>query len=101
MQKKENSSSLSVSAGASGVIIRKEGNKYYALTAGHVIRELEDIDKTQIIVIRYDQLYFNDYLKDGGEYQGAENYYQQFSEATVEYVDAKYDLAVISFYRST
>lgn len=92
-----NSSSSSVSAGASGVIIRREGNKYYALTAEHVIRELEDIDKTQIIVMGYQQLDFNDYLSKGGKFQGIDNYYQQFPEAIVEYADEKYDLAIISF----
>lgn len=92
-----NSSVLSVSAGGSGVIIRREGNKYYALTAEHVIRELEDIDKTQTIVMGYDQLDFNDYLSKGGKYQGVENYYQQFPEAIIEYANEKYDLAVISF----
>ena len=92
-----NGSSLSVSAGASGVIIRREGNKYYALTAEHVIKELEDIDKTEIIVLGYDELDYNDYLRKGGKYQGIEKYYQLFPEAIVEYVDEKYDLAIISF----
>ncbi len=92
-----NSRFSSVSAGASGVIIGREGNKYYALTAGHVIKESSGIEKTQIIVIGYDQLEFNDYLGKGGEYQGAENYYQQFSEAIVEYANEKYDLALIRF----
>lgn len=91
------SSSSSVSAGASGVIIRREDNKYYALTAEHVIRELKDIDKTQIIVMGYDQLDFSDYLSEGGKYEGTEEYYQQFPEATIEYANEKYDLAIISF----
>ncbi len=92
-----NVSSSSVSAGASGVIIRRENNKYYVLTAEHVIRELEDIDKTRIVVIGYDQLDFNDYLSKGGKYQGIEDYYRQFPEAVVEYENEKYDLAIISF----
>lgn len=92
-----NSKSTSASAGASGVIIRKEGNKYYALTAEHVVTEYDNIDKTQIIVMGYDDLDFKDYLSKGGEFQGIVNYYQQFPEAVVEYSNEKYDLAIISF----
>lgn len=93
----ENSSSASVSAGASGVIINKEGNKYYALTAGHVITELDDVNKTQIIVMGYDDLDFADSLRKGGKFLGVANYYQQFPEAAVEYSNDRYDLAIISF----
>ncbi|MDF2545905.1 MAG: peptidase Do [Anaerosolibacter sp.] len=92
-----NSSSTSVSAGASGVIIRKESNKYYALTAKHVVTENDDIDKTQIVVMGYDDLDFKDYLSRGGAFQGIVNYYQQFPEAVIEYSNDKYDLALISF----
>lgn len=89
--------STAVSAGASGVIIRKEGNKYYALTAEHVIEESDNLDKTQIIVMGFDDLDFADSLSKGGEFQGVANYYKQFPEAVVEYSNNKYDLAVISF----
>ena len=92
-----NSSSMAVSAGASGVIIRKEGNKYFALTANHVISEMDDVDRTQIIVLGYDDLDFNDYLNMGGDYVGIANYYMQFPEAKVEYISEKSDLALISF----
>lgn len=92
-----NSSSTLVSAGASGVIIRKESNKYYALTAEHVVTEDDNIDKTQIIVMGYNDLDFKDYLSKEGEFQGVANYYQQFPEAVVEYSNDKYDLAIISF----
>lgn len=93
----ENSSSTSVSAGASGVIIRKENNKYYALTAEHVITELDNVDKTQIIVMGYNDLDFADSLSKGGKFQGVANYYKQFPQAVVEYSNEKYDLAIISF----
>ncbi|KPU43514.1 serine endoprotease DegS [Oxobacter pfennigii] len=93
----ENISSISVSAGTSGVIIRKEGDKYYALTAKHVIEESDDMDKTQIVVMGYDDLDYADSLKKGGEFQGIADYYKQFSQAAVEYSNDKYDLAVISF----
>lgn len=92
-----NSSSIAVSAGASGVIIRKEGNKYYALTAEHVIAESDDIDKTRIIVMGYDDFDYADVLSKGEKFQGIANYYEQFPEASVEYSSDKYDLAVISF----
>lgn len=92
-----NGSSTAVSAGASGVIIHKEGNKYYALTAQHVIEESDNLDKTQIIVMGYDDLDLADSLNKGGKFQGSANYYKQFPEAVVEYSNDKYDLAVISF----
>lgn len=92
----KNSSSTSISAGASGVIFRKENNKYYALTANHVIT-YDNIDKAQFIVMAYDDLDFNDYLNKGGKFQGIANYYKQFPEAVVEYSNDKYDLAIISF----
>lgn len=60
-----NSSSIAVSAGASGVIIRKEGDRYFALTANHVIFELDDVDKTQMVALGYDDLDFQDSLNKG------------------------------------
>ena len=92
-----NSSSIAVSAGASGVIIRKEGDRYFALTANHVISELDDVDKTQIVVLGYDDLDFQDSLNKGGEFIGTANYYMKFPEITVEYASEKSDLALISF----
>ena len=92
-----NSSSIAVSAGASGVIIRKEGNRYFALTANHVISELDDVDKTQIVVLGYDDLDFKDSLNKVGEDIGIANYYMKFPEITVEYTSEKSDLALISF----
>ena len=92
-----NSSSIAVSAGASGVIIRKEGERYFALTANHVISELDDVDKTQIVVLGYDDLDFQDSLNKGGEFIGTANYYMQFPEITVEYTSEESDLALISF----
>lgn len=92
-----NSSSIAVSAGASGVIIRKEGDRYFALTANHVISELDDVDKTQMVVLGYDDLDFQDSLNRGGEYIGSATYYMKFPEITVEYTSEKSDLALISF----
>lgn len=88
-----NSISTSVSAGGSGVIIHKEGNRYFALTANHVIKELPGVDQTEIIVMAFDDLDVN---KDN-MWSGVVNHYKQFPEATVEYTSEKYDLALISF----
>ena len=74
-----NASVTEYSPAASGVIIRKEGNKYYAITAGHVIPK----HNTQLLVMEYNDLDFS--------------YYEQFSQVVVEYTNEKYDLAVISF----
>ena len=89
--------SIAVSAGASGVIIKKEGNRYFALTAKHVISELDNVKKTQIVVMGYEDQDLKDYLKMGGKYMGAVDYYKQFPVSKVEYTSVKYDLALISF----
>ena len=99
MYNKREANSIAVSAGASGVIIKKECNRYFALTAKHVISELDNVDKTQIVVIGYDGLEFGDYLKMGGEFKGLADYYKQFPLSAVEYTSVKYDLALISFTR--
>jgi S1-C subfamily serine protease len=97
-KQEENVSANSISAGASGAIFKKEGNKYFALTAYHVIENRENADSTNIIIMGYDDLSFKDYLNKDGKYQGISNYYQQFPKGIIEYADEKYDLAVISFY---
>ncbi|WP_461205813.1 S1 family peptidase [Clostridium sp. DL1XJH146] len=89
--------STSVSEGGSGVIIAKEGNRYFALTANHVILEEDDVDKTQIIAMRYDDLDFADYISEVGYFMGVDDYYYQFPNVTVEYANDKYDLVLISF----
>ncbi len=97
-KKEDNVSSNSISAGASGVIFRKDGKKYFVLTAAHVIKSRENEDSTNIIIMGYDDLSFKDYLNNGGKYKGIANYYQQFPRGIIEYADEKYDLAVVSFY---
>ncbi len=89
--------STSVSAGASGVIFNREGQTYYALTAKHVVSNLEETDQTQHFAMNFQQLDFKDYIDNGGEFQGIIEYYLQFPLATVEYSSNKYDLAIISF----
>ncbi|MDW7668157.1 MAG: serine protease [Bacillota bacterium] len=97
-KREKNGSTNSISAGASGAIFRKEGNKYFLLTAAHVVESRENVDKTNIIVMGYNDLEFKDYLNNGGEYKGISNYYEQFPRGEVEYYNEKYDLAVVSFY---
>jgi len=97
-KKEENMSTNSISAGASGAIFLKEGNKYFALTAAHVIENRADVDKTSIIVMGHNDLDFKDYLNSGGEFRGISNYYKQFPKGEVEYYNEKYDLAIVSFY---
>jgi len=89
--------SFSVSAGSSGAIIGREGDKYYALTAEHVISEIRDTENAEILVLGFDEPDFNDHLSKGGKYVGIEKYYEQFPRAVIEYANEKYDLAVISF----
>lgn len=89
--------STSVSAGGSGVVIAKEGNRYFALTANHVILEEDDVDETQIIAMGYDDLYFANYISEVGYCMGISDYYHEFPNITVEYANDKYDLALISF----
>ncbi|OIJ20959.1 hypothetical protein BKP45_07615 [Anaerobacillus alkalidiazotrophicus] len=93
----ENRQSVSISPGASGVIIGKEGNRYYALTAYHVILEMDNVDHIQFVVMGYDDIDIADYLSKGGEFQGQVEYYQQFPVVSIEQVKDEYDLAIISF----
>lgn len=88
----EESGSTSFSAGQSGVIFKKDAEKYYVLTALHGI-EL-DQNKSKIIALGYDQPTYN----ESGVNIGLKAYYSKFPEALLEYYNAAYDLAVISFY---
>lgn len=84
----------SYSVGFSGVIFKRVGNKYYALTAYHAIDSLKN---TKLITLAYNEPTFNKYISTGGKYTGLTEYYNQFPIASVEYYDEKYDLAVLSF----
>jgi S1-C subfamily serine protease len=84
--------STSFSAGQSGVIFKKDSEKYYVLTALHGL-ELNQ-NKIKIIVLGYDQPTYD----EAGVNIGLKAYYSQFPEAILEYYNDTYDLAVISFY---
>lgn len=90
------SSGTSYGVGASGTIIKREGDRYYVLTAYHVIKPKKDSVRTDILVLDY-----NDNGKlDPAKFQesnGFEHYYDKFPKARVEFYDKNYDLAVISF----
>lgn len=88
----EESSSTSFSAGESGVIFKKDSEKYYVLTALHGLKL--DKNNTKIIALGYDQPAYN----EAGDNIGLKAYYSQFPEAKLECYDDTYDLAVISFY---
>jgi len=90
------STGTSWSAGASGTIIKREGDRYYVLTAYHVIKPKKDSESREILIADYSEkakIERGDYQK----YQGLENFYNRFHKAKVEFYDKSYDLAVISF----
>lgn len=84
--------STSYSAGHSGVVFRKEDNRYYVLTALHAV----DLEYPKMLVLKHDQPTYNAYVKDN-DFVGLSVYYEQFPEAVIEYYDEGYDLAVVSF----
>ncbi|MDF2510956.1 MAG: hypothetical protein K0S04_822, partial [Herbinix sp.] len=91
---KENVTSISYGAGASGVVFDSVGDTYYAVTAYHVVQHFENID---YIVIPYGAPTYSEYSKNSESYVSNEMYYGQFEKATVVFLDEEYDLAVISF----
>lgn len=93
----ENVSNTSYDLGSSGTLFKKEGDIYYALTAYHVVEQEADIHDFELIVLTENDFSFNEYLKNGGVYQGFEAYYQNFPVARVEVVDPENDLAILSF----
>ncbi len=94
----ENGSSTAVSAGASGVVIGRDGDLYFALTALHVAVEVPGPDRTRITVLGSADEEFRDAYDQGGASMGnVADYYLQFPEARVVYSDADCDLAIIAF----
>lgn len=90
------STGTAYSAGASGTIIKHEGDRYYVLTAYHVIKPIEDATSATILVLDHDD---KEKIEHGDiqKYQGIENFYKRFPEARVEFFNQDYDLALISF----
>lgn len=92
----EDGSLTSYNPGASGTVIKKEGDRYYVLTAYHVIRPEPDAIRTSLLIFDYNDKTFSDSTQTE-KYKGQENYNRKFPKARVEFYDNKSDLAVISF----
>ncbi|MCM1487415.1 MAG: serine protease [Firmicutes bacterium] len=82
------------SAGASGVIYEKKDDKYFALTAYHVIEEMNNV---QFIVQPYGSVSFEEAGKNAVRELSLIDYYNKFPKGKVEYYDREWDLAIISF----
>ena len=89
-----NVTSFSYSAGASGVIFYSEDDTYYALTAYHVVKDVENVE---YIVMPYGAPTYLEYRKNNEVYITSEEFYGQFETAQILYADEEYDLAVITF----
>lgn len=84
------------SVGASGTIIKHEGDRYYVLTAYHVIKPEKGSEKNEILIADYNDEGKMD-PEDYQKYQGLENFFNRFPKARIEFYDKNNDLAVISF----
>lgn len=84
----------SYSEGASGVIYDKRGGRYYALTAYHVIAEMNDV---QFIVQPYGSSSYDDTNKNSPKKITLIEYYNKFPKGKVEYYNKELDLAIVSF----
>lgn len=89
----DNLESTSYSAGASGVIIDVEDNVYYALTAYHIV---SDIENKSWLVIPFNSKDNNEH-QNGYSHVTLSTYYDLFPEASVEYTSEEFDLAIIRF----
>ena len=96
MTESRKSDGTSYSPSGSGVIFDQIGDKYFALTAHHVIAEAATSVDAALRVLTYDALTINDFMKSS-QYTGLSTYYEQVSAGTIEYYNEQYDLAVISF----
>ncbi len=78
----------------SGVIVGKQGNKYYALTANHVM----DMDENDEYILKlYGSPTLSEY-RETEHYSGCEDYYSRFYiPISLEIVDESKDLALVSF----
>lgn len=83
------------SVGASGVIICKEEQTYYALTAYHVIKE----ENTFYLVSTINDETINEYRENHPEvgHVDLSGYYSQFAKAKIIYTCEASDLAIIRF----
>ena len=81
----------SYSMGASGVVIARDGTRYYALTANHVVSNPD----LKLFVMTLETPSWAEYKEKGKG--SVDAYFGEMPEAEVVYRDDQYDLAVISF----
>lgn len=81
----------SYSIGNSGVIIKKEKNKYYVATANHVVS-----NKEELRIYPYSSLSYRDYIKEFGVVSYSE-YFNSFPSLKIEYQSFLDDIAIVSF----
>lgn len=86
--------SISYAPGFGGVIFQQHEDRYYVLTAAHAIEKSENV---RLIIITYDTQTYNEYLSSGNKPIGLAEYYAKLPQAEIEYIDEKYDLAILSF----
>jgi S1-C subfamily serine protease len=82
------------STGFCGVIFKRTGNKYYAITAYHA---LDLSSNSRLITLAYNEPTHIEYISMNSKYVGLSEYYEQFPVANIEYFDERYDLAILSF----
>lgn len=87
----EREGSVAYSAGAGGVIIQKDHDRYYALTAYHVVKAMD----AKHLVMTALTPSIEEFRRGGNA--SALAYYGQLPEAEVVFTQEEYDLAIISF----
>lgn len=89
----ETDGSVSYGEGGSGVIFKRDGETYYALTAAHVV----SVEGAQLLVFTTNTEMKSEDIP-GVDYNVlASDVYDAMYEAKIEYVSKRNDLAVISF----
>ncbi|AMC93620.1 hypothetical protein AOC36_06355 [Erysipelothrix larvae] len=88
---------ISYDSGSSGSIFYKTGNTYYALTAYHVVPENKS---NSYIVLTENDKSMREYMNEGGQYMGVDQYYAQFPRLNIVAVDKENDIAIVSFVSS-
>lgn len=87
----EREGSVAYSPGAGGVVIQKDNDRYYALTAYHVVKSMD----AKHLVMTSNTPSMEKFRRDGNA--SALAYYGQLPEAEVVFIQEEYDLAIISF----
>ncbi len=92
----DNTTKISYSEGASGVIVGQEDEVYYALTAYHVVNaeEADHFIVATTLTPSYEEFKEANGISGPVVFSG---YYDLMAEATVEYTSEAHDLAIISF----